>query len=112
MTTAPSVDILVRVLRLLKVMATVRPANAPRTECGISPVADLTAVLWLEAFFTSWESSCGVRSAIESKCRGANGDVCGWAADEYARGKVRCTLRKAATAGRRGTILRDGDEVR
>jgi hypothetical protein len=44
--TAPSVDTLVRVLSLLKVMATVLPANDARKLCGISPV-DLMTVLCL-----------------------------------------------------------------
>jgi cobalamin synthase len=79
---APSVDTRVRVLLLLKVMATVLPANAPRRVCGISPVPDLIAVLCWCAFRTSVVSSAGVRSAIESKCRGANGDVGGAAGDE------------------------------
>lgn len=46
---APSVDILVRVLRLLNVMATVLPANAARIEWGISSVC-LMAVLCRCAF--------------------------------------------------------------
>jgi len=46
---APSVDILVRVLRLLNVMATVLPARAARIECGTSSVC-LMAVLCLCAF--------------------------------------------------------------
>lgn len=78
---APSVETLVRVLRLLKVMATVLPANAPRRECGTSPVPDLMAVLWLCALRTSVVSSAGVRSAIESRCRGAKGDVGGAAGE-------------------------------
>lgn len=80
--TAPSVDTLVRVLRLLKVMATVFPANAPRKLSGISPVPDLMAVLCLCAFRTRVVNSAGVRSAIESKCRGAKGEVGGAAGEE------------------------------
>ena len=74
---APSVDTLVRVLRLLKVMATVFPASAPRSECGISPVAPLIAALCAPAFRTSVVSSPGVRSAMERRCRGAKGDILG-----------------------------------
>ncbi|KAH3988703.1 hypothetical protein HBI23_132210 [Parastagonospora nodorum] len=85
---APSVDTRVRVLLLLNVMATVLPANAPRIESGISPVPDLIEVLWFSAFRTSVVSSAGVRSAIDIKCRGANGEVWGVAGDaasEYRR---------------------------
>lgn len=71
---APSVDTLVRVLRLLKVMATVFPTSAARRECGTSPV-DLIAFLCAPAFRTSVVSSAGVRSAMERRCRGANGEV-------------------------------------
>lgn len=38
---------------------------------------DLTAVLWMAALRTRVTSSVGERSAIESRCRGANGEVCG-----------------------------------
>lgn len=79
--TAPSVDTLVRVLRLLKVMATVLPANAVRKLCGISPVPDLTSSLCLWALRTRVVSSAGVKSAVESRCRGANGEVGGAAAE-------------------------------
>jgi hypothetical protein len=75
-TTAPSVDILVRVLRLLKLMATVCPASDRSMACGTSPV-DLITVLCLCAFRTSAVSSEGVRSAMDSKLLGAKGDVCG-----------------------------------
>lgn len=78
---APSVDTLVRVLRLLKVIATVFPANAPRRVCGTSPVPDLIAVLCWWALRTSEVSSAGVRSAMESRCRGAKGDVGGVAGE-------------------------------
>jgi cobalamin synthase len=77
---APSVDILVRVLRLLKVMATVLPANAARMLWGTSFVC-LMAVLYFWAFCTSVVSSAGVRSAMERRCRGANGDVGGVAGE-------------------------------
>lgn len=71
---APSVDTRVRVLLLLKVMATVFPANDCRIEWGISPVPDLMAVLCWWAFRTRVVSSAGVRSAMERRCRGATGD--------------------------------------
>jgi hypothetical protein len=73
---APSVDTRVRVLRLLKVMATVRPARELRRPCGISPV-DLMPVLCLSALRTSVVSSAGVRSAMDSRWRGAKGEVWG-----------------------------------
>lgn len=95
---APSVDTLVRVLRLLKVMATVFPARAPRRVCGTSPVPDLMAVLWAPALRTSVVSSPGVRSAMERRCRGAKGDVCGAAGEEV--DKHRRKLRTAAAEGR------------
>src|SRR5690242_2984392 len=72
---APSVDTRVRVLRLLKVMATVRPASDWRRLRGTSPVA-LMACLWASALRTSVVSSAGVRSAMDSRWRGAKGDVC------------------------------------
>jgi hypothetical protein len=78
---APSVETRVRVLRLLNVIATVFPANAPRRVWGTSPVPDLMAVLCWCALRTSVVSSAGVRSAMESRCRGANGDVGGDAGD-------------------------------
>lgn len=71
---APSVDTLVRVLRLLKVMATVLPARAARRAWGTSPV-DLTAALWCAALRTSVVSSAGETSAMERRWRGAKGDV-------------------------------------
>jgi cobalamin synthase len=77
---APSVDTLVRVLRLLKVIATVLPASAPRIECGTSPVCLMAVLCWC-AFWTSVVSSAGVRSAMERRWRGANGDVGGAAGE-------------------------------
>lgn len=65
----PSVEILVRVLRLLNVMATVFPLNAPLRFCGIEPA--LMAFLWEAAFRTSVVNSFGVKSAIVIKWRGA-----------------------------------------
>ncbi len=72
---APSEDTRVRVLLLLNVMATVLPTSARDSVWGISPVPDLMAVLWCAAFRTSVVSSAGVRSAMDRKCRGANGEV-------------------------------------
>lgn len=79
-TTAPSVETLVRVLRLLKVMATVLPDSAPSRFLGMEP--DLITCLCEEALRTRVTSSCGVRSAIERRCRGAKGEVCGEAGEE------------------------------
>lgn len=64
-TTAPSVDILVLVLRLLKVMATVLPLSAPARPGGVEP--DLMAFLCAAALRTSVVSSVGVRSAMERR---------------------------------------------
>lgn len=63
--TAASVDTLVLVLRLLKLMATVWPARAPSRFLGIKP--DLMACLCWWALRTSVESSAGERSAIERR---------------------------------------------
>lgn len=65
----PSVEILVRVLRLLNVIATVFPLKAPLRFCGIEPA--LMAFLWDAAFRTSVVNSFGVRSAMVIKWRGA-----------------------------------------
>ena len=75
--TAPSVDTRVRVLRLLKVMATVLPCSAVGSWPESWPAPDLTVVLCWWAFRTSAVSSVGERSAMESRCRGAKGDVAG-----------------------------------
>jgi hypothetical protein len=64
-TTAPSVEIRVRVERLENVKPTVLPVKALRRFLGTFP--DLMAVLWDEAFRTSVVSSAGVRSAIERR---------------------------------------------
>jgi len=71
-TTAISVDAHVRVDRLENIKAIVFPANAPCSEGGV--FSDLIA--WR----TSVESSLGVRSAMDRKCRGANGEVARFAA--------------------------------
>ena len=75
MTTADSVETRVLVLRLLKVMAIVFPVRVPSSEVGIEP--DLTACLWEWAFRMRVVSSEEVRSAIERRWRGANGEVGG-----------------------------------
>lgn len=58
--TAASVLTRVLVLLLLKVIATVLPANAPNNDAGTDP--DLTALLWLSALRTRLVSSAGLRS--------------------------------------------------
>ena len=73
MTTAASVETLVLVLRLLKVIAMVFPVNVPRIEVGMEP--DLTACLLEWALRTREESSEGERSAMERRWRGAKGEV-------------------------------------
>lgn len=82
-TTAASVDTRVRVLRLLNVIATVFPVNAPSNDLGIDP--DLMACLCEEAFRINVVSSAAVRSAIDRRCRGANGEVDRVAELEYLR---------------------------
>lgn len=67
-------------LRLLNIIATVLPVREPRRVLGTEP--DLMAVLWEEALRTRVVSSVGVRSAIESKCRGAKGEVGGVTGEE------------------------------
>ena len=42
---------------------------------------DLMARLWEEALRTRVANSVGVRSAMESRCRGAKGEVAGVAAE-------------------------------
>jgi len=69
------------VLRFLNVIATVFPANEPKRDLGIDP--DLIARLCEEALQTSVVNSDGVRSATESKCLGADGEVGGVESDEY-----------------------------
>lgn len=71
--TAASVETRVRVLRLLNIIATLLPERELRRFEGMEP--DLMAVLWEEALRTRVVNSEGVRSAIERRCRGANGDV-------------------------------------
>jgi hypothetical protein len=68
------------VLRLLNIIATVLPDREPRRLLGTEP--DLMAVLWEEALRTRVVSSADVRSAIESKWRGAKGEVAGVAGEE------------------------------
>jgi hypothetical protein len=78
--TAASVETRVRVLRLLNIIATVLPDREPRRFLGTEP--DLMALLWDEALRTRTVSSVGVRSAIDSKWRGANGEVDSVAGEE------------------------------
>jgi hypothetical protein len=65
----------VRVERLLNIIATVLLVRLPSRFLGTAP--DLMEVLWEEALRTRVVSSAGVRSAIERKWRGANGEVWG-----------------------------------
>lgn len=60
-------------LLLLKVMATVLPVRAPRRDFGIEP--DFMDCLCEKALRTRVVSSVELRSAIERRCRGANGEV-------------------------------------
>lgn len=69
--TAPSVDTLVRVLRLLKVMATVLPDRVPSNL--LEP--DLMDCLCKCALRTRVTNSWGVKSAIDNRCRGAAGEA-------------------------------------
>lgn len=77
---APSVLTRVRVERLLNIIATVWSRSLCWRLEGTEP--DLTADLWEEALRTSWVSSCGVRSAMERRWRGAKGEVCGVEGEE------------------------------
>ncbi len=72
--TAASVDTLVLVLLLLNINAIVLPARA-FDSCGAP--ADLIICLWNCARSTNADSSPGVRSAMDRRCRGAKGDVSG-----------------------------------
>lgn len=78
--TAASVETRVRVLRLLNIIATVLPLREPNKLLGTEP--DLMEVLWDEALRTRVVSSAGDRSAIERRCRGAKGEVCGVEGEE------------------------------
>lgn len=64
---------------MLNIMATVLPERAPWRDWGMEP--DLMARLWEEALRTRVANSVGVRSAIESRWRGAKGEVAGVAAE-------------------------------
>lgn len=103
MTTAPSVDIRVRVLRLLNIMATVLPVRAPRRFFGIEP--DLMARLWEWALRTRLVSSVGVRSAMDRRWRGAKGEVAGVEDVAYVCTCDRVKLRSAVGAGRNTIVL-------
>lgn len=65
---------------MLKIIATVCPANEPIRLWGIEP--DLMARLCEEALRTRVVNSAGVKSAIERRWRGAKGEVGGMAGDE------------------------------
>lgn len=58
------------------------------------------AVLWEEALRTRVVSSAGVRSAMESKWRGAKGEVAGVAGEEWLRFEALERCCRAALAGR------------
>ncbi len=60
-------------LRLLNVRATDFPLSAPRMDLGTEP--DFMASLCECALRTRVTSSAALRSAMERKWRGANGDV-------------------------------------
>ena len=79
-------------------MATVLPARLPSTLLGIAP--DLREVLWEDALRTRAVSSVGVRSAMERKWRGANGEVWGAAALEWLRVEAFDSWWRALPAGR------------
>lgn len=64
---------------------------------GFEP--DLMDVLCDAALLTSVVSSWGVRSAMERRCRGANGEVCGEEGEEYVRRCLR--VRRQLAEGRR-----------
>jgi len=67
--------ILVRVDLLLKVKATVLPANAPSNDLGTEPVFIACLCEW--AFRIKVVNSVLERSAMLSRCLGAKGDVAG-----------------------------------
>jgi hypothetical protein len=70
-------------------------------DCDGEMEPDLMAVLCVAALRTRVVSSVGVRSAIERRCRGANGEVCG-EGDEYDRDCwVFLVLRRHAMGDRR-----------
>ena len=68
-------------------MATVFPVSEPSRDLGTEP--DLIACLCDAAFLTSVVSSDGLRSAMESRWRGAKGDTDGVAELENNRRPVR-----------------------
>ena len=69
---APSVETLVLVLLLLNGIAILFPAKEPNNDLGIEP--DLIACLCKEALRTRVVNSDTVRSAIERRCLGPNGE--------------------------------------
>lgn len=70
-------------LRLLNIIATVLPDSAPSKLRGTDPL--LMVFLCCDALRTKVVNSAGVKSAIDKKWRGANGETGGVVADEYAR---------------------------
>lgn len=100
--TAASVDTLVLVLRLLNIMATHLPARLPSKLLGISPV--FIACLWERARRMRVSNSTGLRSAMDSRCRGANGDVRGVDVLECRRHCIADDFFKAFCNGRRPNI--------
>ena len=78
--TAASVDTLVLVLRLLNIIATVWPERAPAT---LAAPDDPSTSLCVDARRTKAVSSAGFKSEMDSRCRGANGEVNGAAKLEY-----------------------------
>lgn len=79
-------------------MAIVFPERELGRLLGIEP--DLIEVLWEDALRTSVLNSAVVRSAIERKWRGANGEVFGVAGLEYERIEGFVRLRRALLAER------------
>ena len=71
---ADSVLTRVRVERLVNIMAIFLP-RSDAWRCFGSGWPDLMADLWADALRMSFVSSAGVRSAVERKWRGANGEV-------------------------------------
>ena len=90
---------LVRVLRLLNIIATVLPARAPRRDLGIEP--DLIACLWEWALRTRVVNSVEERSAIDRRDRGAKGEVGGVVGEE----NCRIWVRRQRYNGRKEGIL-------
>jgi len=93
----------VRVERLVKIRGIVFVERAPERDLGRFP--DLMEDLWEEALWTSFVSSGVVRSAMESRWRGAKGEVGGVEgepelAEERKRVVVDLRVRWVAVVGR------------